>query len=71
MGRSGATSGHSTTARRARCLRLPADVILDARALVGATRKLSDAELEGIIDALIEVLDARAGDVDREPEDWT
>ena len=57
--------------RGASRIRVPAETVLTPRVLVGAGRKLSDAELEQVIDALIAEMDARTGDPDLEPEDWT
>lgn len=58
-----------TRGSRATRLRVPAEIVLTARALVGAGRKLADAELEAVIEGLIDELDARAGDPDLEPDD--
>jgi hypothetical protein len=54
--------------RRTRCLRLPVETVLTPLVLTSAARRLPNAELEAMIDALIAETDARAGDTDLEDD---
>lgn len=54
----------------ARRVRVPADTVLTVRTLLGAGRKLADAELGDPIEGLVEELNARVNDPDREPAHW-
>jgi hypothetical protein len=49
-------------------LRVPVETVLTPAVLVGAARRLPDAELEAVIEDLIAETDARAGDADLEPD---
>ena len=54
--------------RHLRRLRVPVETVLTPAVLVGAARRLPDAELEAVIEDLIAETDARAGDADLEPD---
>ena len=72
-------SAYVVPSRPTRCcvrrLRVPAETVLTPMVLIGAARRLPDAELGAVIDALIAETDARArdpdleDDADREPDD--
>ena len=57
-----------TPARATTRVRLPSDVVLTSRSLVAIGRKLATDEIGRLVDALIDELDARAGDPDDEPD---
>ena len=67
----GAQSSRFESNRGVSRIRVPSDTVLTVRALVGAGRKLADAELAKLVEGLIDEMDARTEDPDREPEDWT
>lgn len=55
--------------RRVRRLRVPVETVLTPMVLIGAARRLPDADLDGIIEALIAEMDARVGDADLEDDE--
>jgi hypothetical protein len=54
-----------------RCVRVPSDLVLTPRVLLGAVRTLRSADIQAVVDELVDELNIRSGDPDleREPND--
>jgi hypothetical protein len=51
-----------------RCVRVPSDLVLTPRVLLGVLRTLQTTDIQNVVDSLIDELDARCGDIDLEAD---